>query len=64
MIGVKADRPVKSCIQIWTLSPSDSSEEAEDAGQLSCDLVLCIEGGAVHELRWCPLPAHDVDEVI
>lgn len=64
MIGVKEDRPVKSCIQIWALSPSDSSEEADDAGGLSCELVVCIESGAVHELKWCPLPAHDVDEVI
>ncbi|KAH7906081.1 hypothetical protein BJ138DRAFT_1016773 [Hygrophoropsis aurantiaca] len=26
---------------------------------MSCELVLCLDGGAAHELKWCPLPAGD-----
>lgn len=26
---------------------------------MKCEMVLCVEGGPAHELKWCPLPSHD-----
>ncbi|KZT23993.1 hypothetical protein NEOLEDRAFT_1170475 [Neolentinus lepideus HHB14362 ss-1] len=70
-IGAKVARPTHACIQIWSLSPSSEDVEMSDAnedenegsehdtGQMKCELVVCIESGPAHELKWCPLPAHD-----
>ncbi|KAG6882978.1 hypothetical protein C0993_008426 [Termitomyces sp. T159_Od127] len=30
-----------------------------DLGEMKCEMVLCVEGGPAHELKWCPLPSHD-----
>ncbi|KAK0496724.1 hypothetical protein EDD18DRAFT_1309270 [Armillaria luteobubalina] len=48
-IGVREPRPLYACIQIWSLTPEG----------LSCELVVCIDSGPAHELKWCPLPSHD-----
>jgi len=62
-------RPSLSCIQIWTLSsdqesvPSKKSKptpKAADTGQMKCEMVLCLDTGPAYELKWCPLPSHDV----
>ncbi|KAF8584107.1 hypothetical protein K439DRAFT_1346874 [Ramaria rubella] len=63
-IGRRAARPFFASIQIWSLSPiltdslSTNSEALED-GAMKCELVLCIDAGPAHDLKWCPLPAHD-----
>lgn len=31
-----------------------------DQAEMKCEMVLCLEGGPAHELKWCPLPAHDM----
>ncbi|KAK0196439.1 hypothetical protein F5146DRAFT_1217516 [Armillaria mellea] len=49
-IGVREPRPLYACIQIWCLKPEG----------LSCELVVCIDSGPAYELKWCPLPSHDV----
>jgi transcription factor C subunit 6 len=49
--------PSPACIQIWSIRPSDSQDD--DAGTARCELVLCIDVGAAHDLKWCPLPSHD-----
>ncbi|KAH6902689.1 hypothetical protein BKA70DRAFT_1516504 [Coprinopsis sp. MPI-PUGE-AT-0042] len=54
-IGVKAQRPSPACIQIWSLSPS----KAKDFGQMTCEMILCIDSGPAFDLKWCPLPSHD-----
>ncbi|EJD05772.1 uncharacterized protein FOMMEDRAFT_104009 [Fomitiporia mediterranea MF3/22] len=69
LIGRKCRRPFPSCIQIWSHSPrrSDSSSEMngqsseadDDFGQTKCELVLCLDCGPAHEIKWCPLPSHD-----
>ncbi|KAF8075956.1 hypothetical protein FPV67DRAFT_1558547 [Lyophyllum atratum] len=55
-IGVRVART------IWSLGPAQpptrSSKEV-DRGEVKCELVLCLEGGPAHELKWCPLPSHD-----
>ncbi|KAJ7855930.1 hypothetical protein B0H14DRAFT_2753908 [Mycena olivaceomarginata] len=59
-IGVKIKRPAPACIQIWTLSPTQSGfSNKKDFGVMRCALVLCIDSGPAHDLKWCPLPSHD-----
>ncbi|KAI0050874.1 hypothetical protein FA95DRAFT_1587504 [Auriscalpium vulgare] len=59
-IGVKAPRPSHACIQIWSLGPPPAaSNHSKDNGMMRCEMVLCIESGAAHDLKWCPLPSHD-----
>lgn len=55
--GLRMLRPNPACIQIWSFTPSGTSED--DVGTLSCDLVLCVDCGPAQEIRWCPLPSHD-----
>ena len=55
--GVKTPRPSPACIQIWSLAPA--SGRADDAGKMKCEMVLCVNSGPAHELKWCPLPTHD-----
>ncbi|KDQ33097.1 hypothetical protein PLEOSDRAFT_1073426 [Pleurotus ostreatus PC15] len=55
-IGVPIPRPIPSCIQIWSLSFDETSESSK----VRCEMVLCLESGPAHELKWCPLPSHDV----
>jgi len=59
-IGFKVLRPSKACIQIWTLRSIAELDEEQDVGEMKCEMVLCIEGGPAHELKWCPLPSHDI----
>ncbi len=37
----------------------DVDEDAPDAGGVRCDMVLCVDSGPAHDLKWCPLPAND-----
>ncbi|RPD66548.1 hypothetical protein L226DRAFT_454990 [Lentinus tigrinus ALCF2SS1-7] len=75
MIGSRVQRPSHASIQIWSLGPSKSVDDAmdvdsaepsneapttlDDAGEMHCELVLCIESGPAFELKWCPLPSND-----
>ncbi|OSD08431.1 hypothetical protein PYCCODRAFT_1455543 [Trametes coccinea BRFM310] len=75
MIGTRVHRPSPACIQIWSLSPSQNQRDrmavdeavatkekaasAEDAGEMQCEMVLCIDSGPAYELKWCPLPSND-----
>ena len=63
-IGRKVKRPSHSCIQIWSLSPaqnvSKSNSKVPDFGQMKCEMVLCLDSGPAYDLRWCPLPSHDL----
>ncbi|KAH9930681.1 uncharacterized protein B0H18DRAFT_1083768 [Fomitopsis serialis] len=71
-IGVRAQRPMHACIQIWSLSRSSDAmdvdestdvDNGDDPGEMRCEMVICIESGPAFELKWCPLPANDaVDE--
>ncbi|KAJ7264024.1 hypothetical protein B0H12DRAFT_1102556 [Mycena haematopus] len=59
-IGLKVKRPAPACIQIWTLSPTKPGfSDKTDKGVMRCALVLCIDSGPAHDLKWCPLPSHD-----
>jgi len=59
-IGRRASRPSPACIQIWSLSPSSKGgNKADDPGEMKCELIICIDGGPAHDLKWCPLPSHD-----
>ncbi|VDB82779.1 unnamed protein product [Peniophora sp. CBMAI 1063] len=62
VVGVQVDRPATACIQVWTLGASASSTASGDAGALSCALILGIDSGAALDLKWCPLPSHDVQD--
>ena len=63
-IGVKAFRPFRACIQIWSLSPSQEDDgmddDDDDNGEMKCEMVLCLDGGPAYKLKWCPLPSHDL----
>ncbi|KAG5644404.1 hypothetical protein DXG03_008571 [Asterophora parasitica] len=59
-IGVRVARPSHACLQIWSLGPSAAAKSSTgDQGEMKCEMVLCVEGGPAHELKWCPLPAND-----
>ncbi|KAF8650654.1 hypothetical protein AX16_005134 [Volvariella volvacea WC 439] len=95
-VGVKAKRPSKACIQLWSYGPAipptglgtergqsipeshdvdmtddDEVEEDElaedtearghDAGVMKFEMVICIDSGPAYELKWCPLPSHDLE---
>jgi hypothetical protein len=58
-------RPSYSCIQIWSLSSaqrnvSKKKSKAPDFGEMRCEMVLCLDSGPAYDLRWCPLPSHDL----
>ncbi|KAG9226490.1 hypothetical protein CCMSSC00406_0005843 [Pleurotus cornucopiae] len=55
-IGVRIPRPIPSCIQIWSFGFDETSESS----RVTCEMVLCLESGPAHELKWCPLPSHDM----
>ena len=75
MIGSRVQRPSHASIQIWSLSPSKPVDDAmdvdgagpsnaapcppDDAGEMHCEMVLCVESGPAFELKWCPLPSND-----
>ncbi|KAF8891409.1 hypothetical protein BD779DRAFT_1515063 [Infundibulicybe gibba] len=64
VIGVRISRPSHACVQIWSLGPSQNTPSAAqgdgaDVGHMRCEMVLCMDGGVAHEIRWCPLPSHD-----
>ncbi|KIJ44255.1 hypothetical protein M422DRAFT_228294 [Sphaerobolus stellatus SS14] len=63
-IGRRVTRPSPACIQIWRLGLSPNarggkSKKNEDTGEMKCELVLCVDGGPAHDLKWCPLPSHN-----
>lgn len=62
VVGSRLARPNRSCIQIWSLSPSQPEGVPnldEDPGVMRCEMIVCIEAGSALELKWCPLPSHD-----
>ncbi|KIJ68908.1 hypothetical protein HYDPIDRAFT_144326 [Hydnomerulius pinastri MD-312] len=66
-IGAKASRPSPACVQIWALQPRtadenemDEDDPGHDPAEIRCEMVLCLEGGPAQEIKWCPLPAHDL----
>ncbi|KAG1905767.1 uncharacterized protein F5891DRAFT_625533 [Suillus fuscotomentosus] len=62
MIGAKVHRPVPACIQIWGLQSKQGNILQEDrslAGEIKCEMVVCLESGPAFEIKWCPLPSHD-----
>ncbi|OBZ65716.1 Transcription factor tau subunit sfc6 [Grifola frondosa] len=70
MIGEQVQRPSPACIQIWALHPTQVAEEAmdvdgggdnsqDDCGEMRCEMVLCVDSGPAHDLKWCPLPSND-----
>ena len=67
-IGRKVKRPSHSCIQIWSLSSarnvSKDKSKVPDFGQMKCEMVLCLDSGPAYDLRWCPLPSHDLVLII
>ncbi|KAH9833074.1 uncharacterized protein C8Q71DRAFT_713586 [Rhodofomes roseus] len=73
VIGVRAQRPMHACIQIWSLSRSADAmdvdeitdvDNGDDPGEMRCEMVVCIESGPAFELKWCPLPSNDPAEEI
>ncbi|KAH7924733.1 hypothetical protein BV22DRAFT_1195685 [Leucogyrophana mollusca] len=57
-IGSKTQRPTPACVQIWALQTVRRAKSA-DGAEMTCEMVLCLDGGPAHEVKWCPLPAHD-----
>ncbi|KAH9484533.1 Transcription factor tau subunit sfc6 [Psilocybe cubensis] len=58
-IGKRVARPSYACIQIWSLSSLNPSKPNDD-GQMKCEMVLCLDTGPAYDLKWCPLPSHDL----
>jgi hypothetical protein len=60
-IGDKWAPDSKGCIQIWAAVPPTVNEKGAviDGGSARCELVLCVDGGPVHDLKWMPMGAWD-----
>ncbi|KAH6902491.1 hypothetical protein BKA70DRAFT_1520930 [Coprinopsis sp. MPI-PUGE-AT-0042] len=39
--------------------PERSGRAQKDFGQMTCEMILCIDSGPAFDLKWCPLPSHD-----
>lgn len=37
----------------------DDQVAPKDAGEMRCEMIMCIESGSAFELKWCPLPTND-----
>lgn len=62
LIGAKVQRPVPACVQIWGLRSKRGNASQADrslAGEIKCEMVVCLESGPAFEIKWCPLPSHD-----
>ncbi|WWD19510.1 hypothetical protein CI109_103971 [Kwoniella shandongensis] len=67
----KWPRSSHGSIQIWSLTPSEnvqgddamnaseSGPTGASAGGMRCEMVLCVQGGPVMEIKWMPLGAWD-----
>jgi len=31
-----------------------------DNERMKCEMVLCLDTGPAHDIKWCPLPSHDL----
>ena len=51
-IGVKRSTDERGAIQIWSI-------DSKGGGEMRCELVLCVRGGAILDLKWMPLGAAD-----
>ncbi|KDR69360.1 hypothetical protein GALMADRAFT_256215 [Galerina marginata CBS 339.88] len=60
-VGRKVARPSYACIQIWSLVASQDGADP-DRGEMKCEMVLCLDIGPAYELKWCPLPSHDIKD--
>ncbi len=58
-IGMSTDHPSSASIQLWSLSPSTQIDQKPHPIAV-CELVMCIEEGSALQLKWCPLPSHDM----
>jgi transcription factor C subunit 6 len=60
-IGDKWASDSKGCIQIWAAVPPSVNEKGAviDGGSARCELVLCVDGGPIHDLKWMPMGAWD-----
>ncbi|KAF8967306.1 hypothetical protein BDZ97DRAFT_1903428 [Flammula alnicola] len=68
-IGRKVSRPSYACIQIWSLSSTQpvtttkkNASKVPDVGHMKCEMVVCLDTGPAYELKWCPLPSHDLKD--
>ena len=64
-IGKKAARPSYACVQIWSFALAQNGQAGSqnsnpDIGEMKCEMVLCLNSGPAYELKWCPLPSHDL----
>ncbi|PPQ78436.1 hypothetical protein CVT25_011881 [Psilocybe cyanescens] len=59
-IGKKVARPSYSCVQIWSLASLQPASKSTDDGRMKCEMVLCLDTGPAYDLKWCPLPSHDL----
>ena len=40
--------------------PQGTVQKTSPKFQMKCEMVLCLDSGAACDLRWCPLPSHDL----
>ena len=54
-MGERWPRETPGGIQIWSVVPG----EADLKGEMRCEMVLCVDGGAAWDVKWMPLGAWD-----
>ena len=64
-IGVRVARPSPACVQIWSFGPASQPVQENEAMPkqvpiVQCEMVVGLDGGSAYELKWCPLPSHDL----
>jgi transcription factor C subunit 6 len=60
-IGEKMAPETPGSIQIWAALPPifDNQDNMLVEGRMSCEVVLCTQGGPVVDLKWMPMGAWD-----
>ena len=63
IVSSKVTRPFPASIQIWSYGPDLQHSEPDPEGAhavVKLEMAVCIESGPAMEIKWCPLPSHDV----
>jgi hypothetical protein len=61
-LGERGERGAPGNIQIWSATPprfDGKTSQVAERGEMRCELVLCVDGGSVMEMKFMTLGAWD-----
>lgn len=57
--GGRCDASVQGSIQIWSVPFTDDNTPPSSTQSARCEVVLCLDGGPVSDVKWMPIGAWD-----